>query len=206
MAYGTDGTKMAYAILAEDTIQNIDINLHKDTLSLILSTSLFDEGADIVSADNNRKLVLTSIDGIRLIVSQYDYNGLDAKSIINTIDKSNKKISLNKNDLFNICKRADLLGDKKTIYEIARMQISKDTLTIKWRGATSSLSEYIPIKNYSSGDDIEIGVNINLLAIALSCMNTDIIEIHHGNSLSAYYLTDGKIDYMIMPVRLGNSL
>ena len=74
VAYGTDGTKMAYAILAEDTIQNIDINLHKDTLSLILSTSLFDEGADIVSADNNRKLVLTSIDGIRLIVSQYDYN------------------------------------------------------------------------------------------------------------------------------------
>lgn len=206
VAYGTDGTKMAYAILAEDTIQNIDINLHKDTLSLILSTSLFDEGVDIVSADNNRKLVLTSIDGIRLIVSQYDYNGLDAKSIINTIDKSNKKISLNKNDLFNICKRADLLGDKKTIYEIARMQISKDTLTIKWRGATSSLSEYIPIKNYSSGDDIEIGVNINLLATALSCMNTDIIEIHHGNSLSAYYLTDGKIDYMIMPVRLGNSL
>lgn len=206
VSYGTDGTKMAYAILAEDTIQNIDINLHKDTLSLILSTSLFDEGADIVSADNNRKLVLTSMDGIRLIVSQYDYNGLDAKSIINTIDKSNKKISLNKNDLLSICKRADLLGDKKTMYEIARMQISKDTLTIKWRGATTSLSEYIPIKNYSSGDDIEIGVNINLLAIALSCMNKDIIEIHHGNSLSAYYLTDGKIDYMIMPVRLGNSL
>lgn len=205
VAFGTDGTKLAYAIIAKNIIQNVNVNLDKDILSLILSSGLFDNGAKIISADNNRKLLLVSNDNIKLIVPQNDFTALDAKSLINTVDKTQKSLELSKTKLLSICRRADMLNEKRNkLSTVAKMTIAKEEMMIQLRGAITSYSDIIQIKNYRYDEDVEIGIDINMLITALQCMNSDRVLIHYGGSLSAYYLTDGVMYYLLMPVRIGN--
>ena len=47
-----------------------------------------------------------------------------------------------------------------------------------------------------------IGINTNMMLVALSSYKDDKLKLRHGGALSAYYITNEKIKYLLMPVRL----
>lgn len=197
VAYAIDGHKLAYCDLMNSPSEKFFLNIREDYLNLVFSSGLFKNGCKIYRSSNFRK-VMFATDEATIAVPMVDCADFDYNSVINSVKFTTFKF--NKSDLLDVIKRLNsvLTSDK---FPIGIFEIEENILKITVNSVVFKGEEILDIKHNNDFKNISIGVNISDLRVALSCMKTDELSFSYSGELSPFIITDGKLNYLIMPSR-----
>lgn len=199
VAFATDGFKLAYVPFAESSM-DFDVKIRKDMLLLAIGTGLLDGEFRVTISEDNRK-VLFSNENTTIVCPQIDYTEMNVNDCFAMVDKAGKEFIFDRNEIIQTFKRASLIANTNTT--IMGVDGKESSVCIKLKDSTADFSETVPVENCSDGEEpLNIGINTNMMLVALSSFKDDKLKLRHGGALSAYYITNEKIKYLLMPVRL----
>lgn len=197
VAYAIDGHKLAYCNLMNSPSEKFFLNIREDYLNLVFSSGLFKNGCKVYRSDNLRKVIFAT-DEASIAIPMVDCADFDYNSVINSIKVTTFKFK--KNVLLDVIKRLNtvLASDK---LPIGIFEIKEDLLKITVNSVVFKGEEIVEIHHDNDFKNISIGVNLSDLRIALSCMKNEELSFLYSGELSPFIITDGKLNYLIMPSR-----
>ena len=135
----------------------------------------------------------------RLIEGRFpDYN-----RVIPRQEQCDKEAEVNRDLVRRCLQRASILSNEK--YRTVRLAFSQGALHVTANNPDHEEAEDEVDIRYS-GDDVEIGFNVNYLIDALGVLPTEAVSFHLSDPGSSCLLTpkddDGSCRYVVMPMRL----
>ncbi len=200
VSVATDGHRLSYCHLdttiASDSVQQIIIpRKGVQELSKLLSTD--DEMVNVKIGSNHIAIISPALSFIsKLIDGKFpDYDRVLPK-------KTEIKLLANKDTLSAALTRTSILSNEK--YRGIRFSLSTNKLSIQAHNPEKEEAEE-EIEIQYTGDDIEIGFNVNYLLEALAAIEDENVQISMVDSSSSCLLQqpkNGNCKYVIMPMRL----
>lgn len=197
IAYAIDGHKLAYCNLMNSPSKKFFLNIREDYLNLVFSSGLFKNGCKLYRSSNLRKVIFATEEAT-IAIPMVDCADFDYNSVINSIKLTTFKFC--KSDLLDVIKRLYTIFTSDKL-PIGIFEIEKNFLKITVSSVVFKGEEIIEIHHHNECKNVSIGVNLSDLRVALSCMKTEEISLSYSGELSPFIITDGKLNYLIMPSR-----
>ena len=199
-AVATDGHRLAYCE-KETTADIADIKQvilpRKGVLELVRLLNDSDDVAKITLGSNHLQV---EFDGLRLTSKLIDGRFPDYNRVIPT--DGNNVISADRDQLRQALIRASILSNEK--YRGIRLILEKNLVKLQAQNPDQEEAD-VELEVDYSGDDIEIGFNVNYMLDVLNVTQSDTVNAALRDSNSSFLLTYPDQDdckYVIMPMRL----
>lgn len=199
-AVATDGHRLAYC--EKETSADINdikqvILPRKGVLELVRLLSDTDDTVKLVLATNHLQVELNSL---RLTSKLIDGRFPDYNRVMPT--NGDNIFTADRDQLRQALIRASILSNEK--YRGIRLILHKNLLKLQAQNPDQEEAD-VELEIDFSGDEIEIGFNVNYMLDVLSISNTDTIQAALRDSNSSFLLTypeQTDCKYVIMPMRL----
>lgn len=199
-AVATDGHRLAYC--EKETSADItDIKQvifpRKGVLELLRLLNDTDDTVKIILASNHIQLEFNEL---RLTSKLIDGRFPDYNRVMPT--DTDNKIIVDREQLRQSLMRASILSNEK--YRGIRLMLKKNLINLQAQNPDQEEADIELEVNYS-GDDIEIGFNVNYMLDVLNVTDLDMVQAALHDSNSSFLLTypdQPDCKYVIMPMRL----
>ena len=199
-AVATDGHRLAYC--EKETSADIaDIKQvilpRKGVLELVRLLSDTDDMAKITLGSNHLQI---EFNGLRLTSKLIDGRFPDYNRVIPT--DGDNVISADRDQLRQALIRASILSNEK--YRGIRLILEKNLIKLQAQNPDQEEAD-VDLEVSYSGDDIEIGFNVNYMLDVLNVTQSEVVNAALRDSNSSFLLTYPDQDdckYVIMPMRL----
>ena len=199
-AVATDGHRLAYC----EKVTNADI---ADIKQVILPRKGVLELVRLLAdTENSVKVILGSnhlqveFDGLRLTSKLIDGRFPDYNRVMPT--DGDNVITVDRDQLRQALMRASILSNEK--YRGIRLILEKNLIKLQAQNPDQEEAD-IEQEVVYTGDDIEIGFNVNYMLDVLNVTNSDMVKASLKDSNSSFLLTypdQTDCKYVIMPMRL----
>ena len=199
-AVATDGHRLAYC--EKETNADIaDIKQvilpRKGVLELVRLLGDTENSVKVILGSNHLQV---EFDGLRLTSKLIDGRFPDYNRVMPT--DGNNVITADRDQLRHALMRASILSNEK--YRGIRLILEKDLIKLQAQNPDQEEAD-IEQEVVYSGDDIEIGFNVNYMLDVLNVTNSDMVQAALKDSNSSFLLTypdQTDCKYVIMPMRL----
>ena len=199
-AVATDGHRLAYC--EKETNADIaDIKQvilpRKGVLELVRLLGDTENSVKVTLGSNHLQV---EFDGLRLTSKLIDGRFPDYNRVMPT--DGNNVITADRDQLRHALMRASILSNEK--YRGIRLILEKDLIKLQAQNPDQEEAD-IEQEVVYSGDDIEIGFNVNYMLDVLNVTNSDMVQAALKDSNSSFLLTypdQTDCKYVIMPMRL----
>jgi len=199
-AVATDGHRLAYC--EKETSADIaDIKQvilpRKGVLELVRLLSETDDMVKIILGSNHLQV---EFDGLRLTSKLIDGRFPDYNRVMPT--DGNNIMTADRDQLRQSLMRASILSNEK--YRGIRLILEKNLVKLQAQNPDQEEADVEQEVVYS-GDEIEIGFNVNYMLDVLNVTNTEMVQAALRDSNSSFLLTypdQPDCKYVIMPMRL----
>jgi len=199
-AVATDGHRLAYC--EKETNADIaDIKQvilpRKGVLELIRLLSATDESVKITLGSNHLQVEFS---GIRMTSKLIDGRFPDYNRVMP--EGGNNIITADRDQLRQALIRASILSNEK--YRGIRLILEKNLIKLQAQNPDQEEAD-VELEVVYSGDDIEIGFNVNYMLDVLNVTSSEMVQASLRDSNSSFLLTypdQQDCKYVIMPMRL----
>lgn len=200
IAHAIDGYHLAVADVG-NTPAGFDVRIPKQEFLTVYP--FIKGGCTCVVSDDNRKAIFES-GAFKASINMMDCNPIDFKSVMSQAKQNSLEFTVNPGELEESIKRLARFAPSNHA-PILHLKIEEDALTAVAPFPNYYGEEEVTIKPVGRGDAEErkttIGVNANYLLDALSVME-GVVTIHYRTPVTPIYMTDGNIEYIVVPCRI----
>lgn len=197
IVFSTDKYQATYAEIPSESM--LDISFTVDNIPYIYCDELLTSDNEIkfsVSSDNRRCVVENGV--YKAVFTLVYYGEFDIRNSINVAKDGAKKLTVLKSELYDVCKRASIIGEKE---RIIILDFKKDSLTITLNSDITKFEEEIQTTNSEFDDEgLKVCVRIDQLLKQLSNF-TDVVTLYGKMNLTPVILEE-KYQALLMPLRI----
>jgi len=199
-AVATDGHRLAYC----EKQTNADIADIKQVIlprkGVLELVRLLGDTDDMVKINLGSNHLQVEFNGLRLTSKLIDGRFPDYNRVMPT--DGNNVITADRDQLRQALLRASILSNEK--YRGIRLVLGKNLIKLQAQNPDQEEAD-VELEVVYSGDDIEIGFNVNYMLDVLNVTNSDMVQAALRDSNSSFLLTypdQADCKYVIMPMRL----